>query len=118
MGLGLIVFEFWIFWQVKRDLGGARLVGATELSGGGELTAVGIYAHIRHPRYTASFLALLGACLLAATRTLWFVAAIWTLAMRVAIAMEERELRARFGATYEDYCHRVQRFLPVPFRRS
>ena len=50
-GLVLIAFEGWIFWRVRRDLGGARLVGQTELSGGGELAQHGIYARIRHPRY-------------------------------------------------------------------
>jgi protein-S-isoprenylcysteine O-methyltransferase Ste14 len=111
-GAVLIILEAWIFWRVKRDLGGARLVGATELSGGGELAANGIYARIRHPRYAASFLALVGACLLAGTRTLSIVTAVWTLLTRVAIAMEERELRSRFGAAYSDYCRRVPRFLP------
>jgi protein-S-isoprenylcysteine O-methyltransferase Ste14 len=112
LGLALIVLEVWIFWRVKRDLGGARLVGATELSGGGEIAETGIYACIRHPRYAGSFLALLGACLLAATRTMWIVFAVWTLLTRAEIAMEERELRARFGALYEDYCQRVPGFLP------
>jgi protein-S-isoprenylcysteine O-methyltransferase Ste14 len=111
-GAALIVFEGWIFWRVKRDLGGARLVGATELSGGGELAANGIYARIRHPRYAASFLALAGACLLAGTRTLWIITALWTLLISAAIAMEERELRSRFGAAYSDYCRRVPRFFP------
>ncbi|MGH9705755.1 MAG: hypothetical protein ACRD5R_03260, partial [Candidatus Acidiferrales bacterium] len=50
-GLALIIFEAWIFHRVKQDLGGARLVGKTELSGGGEIAEQGIYARIRHPRY-------------------------------------------------------------------
>jgi protein-S-isoprenylcysteine O-methyltransferase Ste14 len=32
--------------------------------------------------------------------------------MLAAIAMEERELRRRFGASYEEYCRRVPRFIP------
>ncbi len=112
LGLVLIAAEVWIFWRVKRDLGGARLVGATELSGGGEIARGGIYASIRHPRYAGSFLALIGACLLAGTRTMWLVTAAWTIATGAAIAMEERELRARFGEDYERYCRRVPRFVP------
>ncbi|MBZ5502457.1 MAG: isoprenylcysteine carboxylmethyltransferase family protein [Acidobacteriia bacterium] len=112
-GLALIVLEGWIFWRVQRDLGGARLVGKTELSGGGEVARSGIYARIRHPRYTGSFLAILGACLLAGTRLLWMVALAWAMLTRVAIALEERELRARFGETYEEYCRRVPRFVPL-----
>jgi protein-S-isoprenylcysteine O-methyltransferase Ste14 len=112
IGLALIVLEVWIFGRVRRDLGGARLVGATELSGGGEIARSGIYARIRHPRYAGSFLAIVGACIIAATRGLWIVAAIWVLLTGWAIAMEERELRARFGASYREYCRHVPRFVP------
>jgi protein-S-isoprenylcysteine O-methyltransferase Ste14 len=111
-GLALIVFEGWIFWRVHRDLGTARLVGTTELSGTGEIERGGIYSRLRHPRYTASFLAILGACFLAATRTMWLVAAGWLILMLVAISFEEREMSARFGAEYADYCKGVPRFLP------
>jgi protein-S-isoprenylcysteine O-methyltransferase Ste14 len=111
-GLALIVFEGWIFWRVHHDLGTARLVGKTELTGGGEMARHGIYARIRHPRYTASFLAIVGACLLAGTSAMWTVAAVWLLLTLVAISLEERELRTRFGAAYEDYCRRVPRFVP------
>ena len=113
IGLALIVFEAWIFWRVHRDLGTARLVGKTELSGGGEIERGGIYSRIRHPRYTASFLAILGACFLAGTPAMWMVAAAWLVLMLVAISFEEQEMGARFGAEYADYCKRVPRFLPL-----
>ncbi len=112
-GFALILFEGWIFWRVNRDLGGARLVGKTELSGGGEIMRSGIYGWIRHPRYTGSFLAILGACLIAGTRVAWIVAAVWGLLMLVAILFEEREMRARFGAAFEEYRRSVPRFLPL-----
>ena len=112
-GLALLVLEAWIFWRVKRDLGAAKLVGKTELSGGGEMVREGIYARIRHPRYVGSLIAILGACFLAGTRLMWTVAAVWCLLTLVAIAMEERELRVRYGPAYEEYCRRVPRFLPL-----
>jgi len=112
-GLALLVLEAWIFWRVKCDLGAAKLVGKTELSGGGELVRQGIYARIRHPRYVGSLIAILGACFLAGTRLMWTVAALWCLLTLVVIALEERELRARFGSAYEEYCRRVPRFLPL-----
>jgi protein-S-isoprenylcysteine O-methyltransferase Ste14 len=111
-GLILIAIDLWIFRRVHRDLGTARLVGKAELAGTGELARQGIYGWIRHPRYTGSFVALLGACLLAGTRAAWIVAAAWTALMLAAILMEENELRGRFGASYEDYCRRVPRFIP------
>lgn len=116
-GLALIGCEMGIFWRAHHDLGTARLVGKTELSGGGELARRGIYARIRHPRYTGSFLALIGACLLAGTRAAWIVTAAWTVLMLTAISIEERELRERFGAAYEDYCRRVPRFI-LSLRKS
>ena len=112
VGIGLIVCEGWIFWRVHRDLGTSRLVGQTELSGGGELQCRGIYARLRHPRYTGSILAIVGACLLAGTRAIWLVAAIWLSLMLLAIILEEREPRLRFGEAYHEYCRRVPRFIP------
>jgi protein-S-isoprenylcysteine O-methyltransferase Ste14 len=87
-------------------------VGKTELEGAGEIERGGIYSRIRHPRYLASFLAILGACLLAGTHILYLVAALWLALMAVIIALEEREMRHRFGAAYRDYCRKVPRFFP------
>jgi protein-S-isoprenylcysteine O-methyltransferase Ste14 len=112
-GLALLACDFRIFWRVKRDLGPARLVGQTELTGGGEVARQGIYARIRHPRYVGSLLAIVGACFLAGTRLMWAVAAAWTVLTLLAISFEERELRTRFGAAYEDYCRQVPRFVPL-----
>jgi protein-S-isoprenylcysteine O-methyltransferase Ste14 len=113
-GVTLIILEVWIFWRVDRDLGTARLVGKTELSGAGEMERGGIYSWVRHPRYTASLLAILGASIVAGTWTMWLTAATWLLLMAVVIALEEREMRTRFGAAYQDYCRTVPRFLPWP----
>ncbi|MGA8222752.1 MAG: isoprenylcysteine carboxylmethyltransferase family protein [Candidatus Acidiferrales bacterium] len=112
-GFILLILEGWIFWKVGRDLGTSRLIGRTELSGGGEVAKNGIYGRIRHPRYLGSLIAILGACLLAGTRVMWILAAAWCLLTLVAIMFEERELRARFGAVYEEYCRRVPRFVPL-----
>jgi protein-S-isoprenylcysteine O-methyltransferase Ste14 len=112
IGLALMIFEVWIFWRVSRDLGAARLVGQKELEGTGEIESGGIYSRIRHPRYTASFLAIIGACILAGTRITWILAVLWLLLMCRVIAMEEKEMRARFGERYSEYCRKVPRFLP------
>jgi|HubBroStandDraft_1064217.scaffolds.fasta_scaffold385384_3 protein-S-isoprenylcysteine O-methyltransferase Ste14 len=64
----------------------------------------GIYARIRHPRYVGSLLAILGACFLAGTQLMGTVARMWMVLASMAISMEQRDLRARFGAAYEDYC--------------
>lgn len=114
-GVALIAFDPYIFTRAHRDLGTSRLVGEAEMKGSKELTRTGIYARIRHPRYLGMMAAILGACLLAATPVLWFVAAGWWLLAILAILLEEREMRRRFGAVFEEYSRRVPRFLPLRF---
>lgn len=69
-----------------------------------------VYGHVRHPLYIGWALAFwatptmtAGHALLAATLTLYMVAATF---------VEERDLVAHFGETYEDYRRRVPRFVP------
>jgi protein-S-isoprenylcysteine O-methyltransferase Ste14 len=116
VGIALLVLDVYLFRRAQRDLGKWRLVGKLELSGGGELATEGIYARMRHPRYAGMMIAVLGACLLAGSRWLWLTAAAWGLLALLAIRLEERELRARFGAAYESYCRRVPQFVPIRFR--
>jgi protein-S-isoprenylcysteine O-methyltransferase Ste14 len=115
-GLALIAVEPLTLRRVERELGGMRLVGHSELTGGGQLETSGLYARIRHPRYAAMFCAALGACLIAGTRLLWIVAGVWWIVERCVIALEERELLARFGEPYAAYRRRVPGFLPFRFR--
>lgn len=112
-GVALIGFEIWLFGKLTRDLGAERLIGKTEVSGGGSIARHGIYAHIRHPRYLGSFLAIVGACLIAARPALWAVAAVWTVLMLAAIGLEEREMSERFGTEFEAYAREVPRFIPA-----
>ena len=114
VGSALIALELWVFWRVQRDLGAARLVGKTEISGTGEIERSGLYGRVRHPRYTASLLAIVGACLLAGTGRAWTVAAVWLVLMAIVLSLEEREMRRRFGQSYVDYCRQVPRFIPLP----
>ncbi len=111
-GIALLVVEAAIFWRVRQDLGLMRLVGKTELGGGGEVVRQGIYAYIRHPRYTGSACAVAGACLLGGTRWMWALAGGWAALTALVIHLEERELRRRFGGTYEEYARSVPRFFP------
>jgi protein-S-isoprenylcysteine O-methyltransferase Ste14 len=113
VGFALLVFEVGLFERARRDLGTARFIGRTELSGGGEVVSQGIYGRMRNPRYVGSFLAIMGACLLAGTGRLWLVAAAWTILIRLVIGFEEREMRNRFGDAYVEYCRRVPRFFSL-----
>jgi len=115
-GLVLLATEVAILLRVERELGFGRMVGRTELAGGGELHTQGLYARVRHPRYAGMMLAVLGACLLAGTLLMWVLSAAWLSLALLAILLEERELRARFGAAYDDYARRVPALFPVRLR--
>ena len=111
-GFALLGVEIYLFLRVERELGSRRLVGHAELTGTGEMFTGGLYARVRHPRYTGMFCAALGAALLAGTPRLWAVLAVWWVLALVVIRLEERELAARFGASYAAYRKRVPAFLP------
>lgn len=112
VGFALITVEGYLFVRVERELGSQRLVGHAELTGTGEMFSGGLYAHVRHPRYAGMFCAVLGATLLAGTRSLWIVVLFWWPFALLAIRLEEKELSARFGPGYESYRKRVPAFLP------
>jgi protein-S-isoprenylcysteine O-methyltransferase Ste14 len=76
------------------------------------LLSEGIYARIRHPRYVQIALALLGWTLVANYLATYVVLAVWLAAIYPIVALEERELRERFGEAYEVYARRVPRFVP------
>lgn len=117
-GFAMIAVEGYLFVRVERELGSRRLVGHAELTGTGEMFSSGLYAHVRHPRYAGMFSALIGAALLAGTRVLWIVLLLWWPFALIAIRLEEKELAARFGASYESYRKRVPAFLPFGARAS
>jgi protein-S-isoprenylcysteine O-methyltransferase Ste14 len=99
----------------KRHLTFKMLAGAPELapeSPGAGLLTEGIYGRIRHPRYVEFTLALLGWTFFANYLGLYITTALLIAALLVIVALEERELRERFGQAYIDYSARVPRFVP------
>lgn len=78
----------------------------------GTLLTDGIYARIRNPRYVEVFFWVSGYALIANYVLAYVVVVMSIPVMYLVVLLEERELRERFGATYDDYCRRVPRFLP------
>lgn len=115
-GVVLIAVDIALLWRADRDLGHRKLVGHAELTGKLELTTQGMYARVRHPRYTGMIAAVVGACLLAGTAWAWETFFLWIALVMSSILLEEREMRRRFGAEYEEYCRNVPRFVPRRFR--
>ncbi len=80
-----------------------------------QLSTAGPYAYTRNPLYLGS--AVLAAGFLVACRS-WIVAAIlaayFVLFYPAVMQREEQELRARYGAAFEEYAARVPLFWPRP----
>jgi protein-S-isoprenylcysteine O-methyltransferase Ste14 len=79
-----------------------------------ELVRTGAYRFVRHPVYTGLGLHFLGACL--ATGNLLLIAGTLLLtypALYLRAKTEERLLRERFGAAYDEYARRVPMLVPL-----
>ena len=91
------------------------LMGIGELAGrpgGQQLVCEGIYARIRHPRYLEIFTLLIFCALFTNYLASYAIAAASVPTLLGIVAIEERELRDRFGEEYKRYCARVPRFWP------
>ena len=114
MALAAALVGAWIARMRRRHLTRRILIGVPELSptDRGRLLTEGIYARVRNPRYL-EFMAFILACVCFANFTgTWVLALLVVPATHLLVLMEERELRARFGAEYEEYCRRVPRWIP------
>ncbi|MCC7009481.1 MAG: isoprenylcysteine carboxylmethyltransferase family protein [Acidobacteria bacterium] len=102
-----LVLHFW----------GSAALARGERRGASRPVTDGPFRYIRHPIYLAGIVLLLGVGLLCAPlRAVDVGVPLLLLAyFHVAVVrVEEPELRRRFGSTYEEYCERVPRWLPVP----
>ena len=115
-GVGLVLYMGALVVEVRcrRLLKLRILTGIPEMSADrpGELLTEGIYARVRHPRYVAVLLATWGWALIANFSGAYVVVGIATLLLLGVVWLEERELRARFGAAWVEYSNAVPRFIP------
>ena len=108
-------------WAIG-TIGWSRLLlaGAMFPSGAGaeenhvpqRLVVKGSYRYVRNPIYVLDVGIILGTALL--TRNSWLVilTVVYAMQLRTQVHAEERELKVRFGATYDRYCRQVPRFIP------
>ena len=78
-----------------------------------ELVTTGVFSHCRNPLYDGNLLVIAGLGL--ASNSLFFMAVgvpLFLFAYRAIVAAEENFLRQKFGPQFDDYCARVNRFLP------
>ncbi len=115
-GLGVVLYLIGAYLEIRcrRHLKLRILVGIPELSADdpGRVLTEGIYGRVRHPRYLAFLFALTGFALFANYLALYLVIAAVVPLGYLMVLLEERELRQRFGAEYEEYMRRVPRWVP------
>jgi protein-S-isoprenylcysteine O-methyltransferase Ste14 len=75
------------------------------------LIQTGMYAHVRHPIHTGTFLEFAGLFLLIPTQTVALACALGIVWLLVQTKFEEFDLLQRLPA-YHEYMRRVPRFLP------
>ena len=76
----------------------------------------GVYAYIRHPSYTGTFLEVIG--MMIAVRSLWGLLLFLLgagLMIGIRVEREERMLLEHFGPAYAEYMKRTKRFVPWLF---
>ena len=79
-----------------------------------KVVATGVYRFIRNPMYVACVSVLIGEALFFESAALLIYAFVLFLVFHIWILIyEEPTLRKNFGASYEEYCREVSRWLPI-----
>ncbi len=103
----------------------AAVVGLAYIKRGGvnkqifaaALVQEGIFAASRNPLYVGNLVVLAGAFLIHNNPWAYLIGgAFFLLSYRAIVAAEERYLKSQFGAAYEAYCRRVNRWWPASGR--
>jgi protein-S-isoprenylcysteine O-methyltransferase Ste14 len=114
VGLALIVLGIaFAVWAIATL--GRHYDVELEIHSDHELVQSGPYRFVRHPLYTGLGLHFAGACL--ATGNLVLIAGTLLVtypALFYRARIEERLLRERFGAAYDEYAGRVKMLVPLP----
>jgi len=83
------------------------------------LVVRGLYRYARNPMYISVLFVLFGESALFRSWTLCrYALVVWVFFHLFVLLYEESALRDKFGTSYEDYCKRVNRWLPRPPRSS
>ncbi len=78
-----------------------------------DFVAIGPYKHVRNPMYIGALTVLSGFGLYEHSSSILVFALVWfLLAHLFVVYLEEPDLRRKFGASYEDYCKAVPRWIP------
>lgn len=104
---GLIIL--WSFWNFLHEGRGTP----APIDPPTELVAVGFYRYVRNPMYVGILAMILGHFLWFGYWNLLLYAFFVFLAFHAFVTFyEEPTLRRKFGASYDEYCRRVPRWIP------
>jgi protein-S-isoprenylcysteine O-methyltransferase Ste14 len=115
LGVALLTVSGLLRLKLQKHLDLRTLLGLPEIAPDRfprRLITEGIYGRLRHPRYAQLLIALFGYALIANYLAAYLAVGLWVPGIYVIAVLEEKELRAHFGESYDDYCRRVPRFLP------
>ena len=115
VGLLLLIVAGSLRFAIQKHLDIKTLLGFPEIAPDRfprQLLTEGIYGRVRHPRYVQLLIALIGYALFANYLAAYLAVALWVPGVYLIALLEEKELRAHFGALYDEYCRKVPRFLP------
>lgn len=84
-----------------------------------QFVIVGPYRYVRNPMYVGAFAVILGMSMYLRSFSVLAVSLVFCVAASLFVYLyEEPHLHEIFGATYEDYCRSVPRWIPRPHRAS
>jgi protein-S-isoprenylcysteine O-methyltransferase Ste14 len=104
-----------IFRSASTNFSLVRISGLAELEPDRhrqELVVTGIRSRVRHPIYLGHLCEMLGWCVGSGLTALYVLTVLAVVTGAMMIRMEDRELEARFGQAYREYCERVPAIIP------
>jgi protein-S-isoprenylcysteine O-methyltransferase Ste14 len=112
--LGIIVMAvaLWLFWRAHADLG-SNWSSSLDIHESHELITQGVYQHVRHPMYSASWLIYLAQALLLSN---WIAGPSGLIAFAflyfLRVPKEENMMLQQFGEQYQQYMSKTGRIIP------
>jgi protein-S-isoprenylcysteine O-methyltransferase Ste14 len=106
-----------MYVHAARELSFMRLIGQHELEPDRHpmvLVTFGVHRMVRHPMYLGHLCTMLGFTLGAGTLACFGLLIFALISGSIMIVFEERELHARFGRSWEEYCEQTPAIFPLP----
>ncbi len=106
-----------MYVNAGRGLSFLRLIGRHELEPElhpKTLVTFGVHRMVRHPMYLGHLCTMLGYTIGSGTVACYGLFAFALVTGGIMIILEERELHARFGPAWEEYCEHTPAIFPVP----